>query len=61
MPASAQVGGCSGCSFYAKIRYAVRIEVLSGQAPARRFGIAPRTVAKMMCLGSATLVSLIRA
>ena len=33
---------------YAKVRYAVRIEGLSERAAARRFGIDPRTVAKMM-------------
>ena len=33
---------------YAKIRYAVQIEGLSERAAARRFGIDPRTVAKMM-------------
>ena len=33
---------------YAKVRYAVRIERLSERAAARRFGIDPRTVAKMM-------------
>src|SRR5438105_9898957 len=33
---------------YAKVRYAVRIEGLSERAAARRFGIDPRTVAKMV-------------
>jgi hypothetical protein len=33
---------------YAKVRYAVRVEGLSERAAARRFGIDPRTVAKMM-------------
>ena len=33
---------------YAKVRYAVQIEGLSERAAARRFGIDPRTVAKMM-------------
>ena len=33
---------------YARVRYAVRIEGLSERAAARRFGIDPRTVAKMM-------------
>ena len=33
---------------YAKVRYAVRIEGLSERAAARRFGIDPRTVAKML-------------
>ena len=33
---------------YLKVRHAVRIEVLSERATARRFGIDPRTVNKMM-------------
>jgi transposase len=33
---------------YLKVRFAVQIEGLSERAAARRFGIAPRTVAKMM-------------
>ena len=33
---------------YAKIRHAVRIEGLSKRAVARRFGIDPRTVDKML-------------
>ena len=33
---------------YAKVRYAVRIEGLSERAAARRFGIGPRTVSKML-------------
>ena len=33
---------------YAKVRYAVQVEGLSERAAARRFGIDPRTVAKMM-------------
>ena len=33
---------------YAKVRHAVRIEGLSERAAARRFGIDPRTVAKMV-------------
>ena len=33
---------------YAKVRYAVLIEGLSERAAARRFGIDPRTVAKML-------------
>jgi transposase len=37
-----------GVELYAKVRYAVRIEGLSERAAARRFGIDPRTVAKMM-------------
>jgi hypothetical protein len=33
---------------YAKVRHAVRIEGLSKRAAARRFGIDPRTVDKML-------------
>ena len=33
---------------YAKVRYAVQIEGLSKRAAARRFGIDPRTVDKMV-------------
>ncbi len=33
---------------YARVRYAVRIEGISGREAARRFGIDPRTVAKML-------------
>ena len=33
---------------YLKVRYAVQIEGLSKRAAARRFGIDPRTVDKMM-------------
>jgi hypothetical protein len=33
---------------YGRVRYAVRIEGLSHREAARRFGIDPRTVAKMM-------------
>ena len=33
---------------YGRVRYAVRIEGLSERAAARRFGIDPRTVSKMM-------------
>ena len=33
---------------YAKVRHAVRIEGLSRRAVARRFGVDPRTVAKML-------------
>jgi hypothetical protein len=33
---------------YARVRYAVQVEGLSARAAARRFGIDPRTVAKMM-------------
>src|ERR1700687_2388032 len=33
---------------YGRVRYAVRIEGMSSREAARRFGIAPRTVAKML-------------
>jgi hypothetical protein len=33
---------------YGRVRYAVQIEDLSERAAARRFGIDPRTVSKMM-------------
>ena len=37
-----------GVELYARVRYAVRIEGISGREAARRFGIDPRTVAKML-------------
>ena len=37
-----------GLDLYLKVRHAVRIEGLSERAAARRFGIDPRTVNKMM-------------
>src|SRR5205823_495720 len=37
-----------GLDLYLKVRHAVRIEGLSERAAARRFGIDPRTVKKMM-------------
>ena len=37
-----------GVELYGRVRYAVRIEGLSERAAARRFGIDPRTVNKMM-------------
>jgi transposase len=33
---------------YGRVRYAVRIEGISSREAARRFGIDPRTVAKML-------------
>ena len=33
---------------YARVRYAVRVEGISRREAARRFGIDPRTVAKML-------------
>ena len=40
--------GMKGVELYGRVRHAVRIEGLSERAAARRFGIDPRTVAKMM-------------
>ena len=37
-----------GVELYARVRYAVRIEGISRREAARRFGIDPRTVAKML-------------
>ena len=37
-----------GVELYGRVRHAVRIEGLSHREAARRFGIDPRTVAKMM-------------
>src|ERR1700692_1180225 len=37
-----------GVELYAKVRFAVRIEGISRREAARRFGIDPRTVAKML-------------
>jgi hypothetical protein len=37
-----------GVELYGRVRHAVRIEGLSDREAARRFGIDPRTVAKMM-------------
>ena len=37
-----------GVELYAQVRYAVRIEGLSRREAARRYGIDPRTVAKML-------------
>ena len=37
-----------GVELYGRVRYAVQIEGLSQREAARRFGIDPRTVAKMM-------------
>ena len=37
-----------GVELYGRVRYAVQIEGLSQREAARRFGVDPRTVAKMM-------------
>ena len=37
-----------GVELYGRVRHAVQIEGLSQREAARRFGIDPRTVAKMM-------------
>jgi len=39
-----------GVELYARYRYAIRIEGISGREAGRRFGIDPRTVAKMLSL-----------
>src|SRR5450631_754587 len=40
--------GMKGVELYGRVRHAVQIEGLSKREAARRFGIDPRTVAKMM-------------
>src|SRR6266481_7728434 len=40
--------GMKGVELYAQVRYAVQIEGVSRREAARRFGIDPRTVAKML-------------
>ena len=42
--------GMKGVELYAQVRYAVQIEGLSRREAARRFGIDPRTVAKMLAV-----------
>jgi hypothetical protein len=37
-----------GVELYGRVRYAVQIEGLNERAAARRFGLDPRTVAKMV-------------
>jgi len=37
-----------GLELYGRVRYAVQIEGLSHRETARRFGLDPRTVAKMV-------------
>jgi len=41
-------GGMKGVELYGRVRHAVQIEGLSWREAARRFGIDPRTVAKML-------------
>ena len=41
-------GGMKGVDLYARVRRAVYVEGISQRGAARYFGIAPRTVAKMM-------------
>ena len=48
MPRSARGQGMKNVDDYLRVRRAVQIEGLSKRAAARRFGIDPRTVAKMM-------------
>src|ERR1700760_4518264 len=45
---SARGWGMKCVELYARVRYAVRIEGISRREAARRFGIDPRTVAKML-------------
>jgi hypothetical protein len=45
---SARGWGMKLVELYARVRYAVRIEGISRREAARRFGIDPRTVAKML-------------
>jgi hypothetical protein len=40
--------GMKGVELYARVRFAVQIEGVSQREAARRFGIDPRTVAKML-------------
>src|SRR3954462_3085159 len=40
--------GMRGVELYGRVRYAVRVEGISRREAARRFGIDPRTVAKML-------------
>ena len=40
--------GMKDVELYAEVRYAIRIEGISGREAARRFGIDPRTVAKTL-------------
>ena len=40
--------GMKGVELYARVRFAVQIEGMSQREAARRFGIDPRTVAKML-------------
>src|SRR5262249_61131226 len=40
--------GMKGVEFYARVRFVVQIEGVSQREAARRFGIDPRTVAKML-------------
>ena len=48
MPRSARGQGMKNVELYGKVRYAVQIDGLSQREAARRFGIDPRTVKKMM-------------
>jgi hypothetical protein len=44
----AEGGGMKDVELYGQVRHAVRIEGLSRREAARRFGLDPRTVAKML-------------
>ncbi len=45
-----------GVELYGRVRHAVQIEGLSRREAAHRFGIDPRTVAKMMVVNSRAIV-----
>jgi DNA-binding transcriptional regulator LsrR (DeoR family) len=46
-----------GVELYAQVRYAVQIEGISRREAARRFGIDPRTVAKMLAFSNIRLTT----
>src|SRR5271155_1422719 len=48
LPRIGEGRGMKNVELYGRVRYAVQIEGLSERAAARRFGIDPRTVSKMM-------------
>ena len=49
-----------GVELYGRVRHAVQIEGLSRREAARRFGIDPRTVAKMMAFSVLHLTAQMR-
>src|SRR5271170_7074270 len=48
LPRIGEGRGMKNVELYGRVRYAVQIEGLSERAAARRFGLDPRTVSKMM-------------